>query len=226
MARARMTVLSLTVAAGALWAAAGAWAGEGGPKADQGAPRPAPVMNQDDRVEAPAFDEDGDGRPEGRGRHGRRGPSWAGETREGGEEEALAFIREAAPGMEDEFQRVKRERPAAFRKRLRQYMPMLKDPAMREGLARQMRLELGIRRAAQELRKADGERKAALKKDLQKSLSEQFDAKLELQVKRLQKMKDELSTLEGRIAKRRGLKDEIVKKRLAELSGESESWEW
>jgi hypothetical protein len=142
------------------------------------------------------------------------------------EREALEFIKEAAPEMQDEFFRARKEKPAAFRKRLRGMAPMLKDPKTRETLKKQFKLDFEVRRLAKEMRGAKGEAKEALKKDLAKALSDQFDAKLDLQVKRLQKMKDDISDLEGRISKRKVLKGEIVKKRLAELSGDAEPWDW
>ncbi|MBI5622967.1 MAG: hypothetical protein HY924_04225 [Elusimicrobia bacterium] len=158
----------------------------------------------------------------------RRGPGKGMGAGQGAaeEREALDFIRETAPEMQDEFLRARKERPAAFRKRLRHMAPMLKDPETREVLKRQVKLEFQVKRLTGEMRGAKGEAKEAVKKELAKALSDQFDAKLELQVKRLGKMKDDIAELEGRISKRKAQKSEIVQKRLAELAGDSEPWDW
>ncbi|MBI4678782.1 MAG: hypothetical protein HY748_14480 [Elusimicrobia bacterium] len=211
--RKRMMLLGAALVMGS-WAgtwAAGPGAGEKKGKDPRGFPPPPAVEDIEDGEESP-------GPYEGRGpRNEMEGPE---------EREALEFIREAAPEMQDEFFRARREKPAAFRKKLRRMAPMLKDPETREALKRQIKLEFQVRRMASEMRKADGKEDEAVKKELAKALSEQFDAKLELQVKRLQKMKEDLSQLESRINKRKAQKDEIVKKRLSELSGESEPWDW
>ncbi|MBI5884254.1 MAG: hypothetical protein HZB91_14255 [Elusimicrobia bacterium] len=191
------------------WGAA-AWAGEGKAKAGGELP-PPPSMEDEDEPGGPM------------GRH-RGGPGMEADPVE--EREALDFIRETAPEMQDEFLRVRKERPAAFRKKLRHMFPMLKNPETREVLKRQFKLEFQVRRLTKEMRAAKADAKEPLKKDLAKALAEQFDAKLDLQVKRLQKMKDDISDLEGRISKRKAQKDDIVKKRLAELSGDSEPWDW
>lgn len=208
----KMKILLACVAAAVTSWTGPAWGREDGPKGGR------ETASREGREIPPPGEEEGFG--EERGARGDR------ELAGNEERDALEFVREAAPEMQDEFFRIRREKPGAFRKKLRRMGPMLKNPETREALKRQFRLEFQVRRMAAEMGKAEGASKEALKKDLTKVLSEQFDAKLELQVLRLKKMKEDLAQLDGRISKRKAQKDEIVKKRLGELSGEAESWDW
>ena len=43
---------------------------------------------------------------------------------------------------------------------------------------------------------------------------------------RLKKMQEEIEKLKARIEKRRSMKSQLVQKRLGELSGDTETWDW
>ncbi len=142
------------------------------------------------------------------------------------EDEALEAIRANAPEVHEELSRARRMQPRGFRKQMREFMPMMRDPDMRQVLFRNMRAEMKLRRMGEEYKGAEGARKDELKKGIETALSEQFDAKLQAHETRLKKMREEIVRLESRIDKRRKLKDQILKKRLGELSGDVEAWEW
>ncbi|MBI5245236.1 MAG: hypothetical protein HY922_16360 [Elusimicrobia bacterium] len=144
-----------------------------------------------------------------------------------GEEKAMEFARESfPPEMVKDIERLRQENPDKFRRRLHDMAPILRDPEAREMMKRNMKAEFAVRRLAQGIKKAQGAEKDALKKDLEKALAEEFDAKLAGHELKLKKMQEEISNLKARIEKRKGLKDKIVQKRLGEMTGEVETWDW
>jgi len=142
------------------------------------------------------------------------------------EEQARGFIRENIPEMQEEVEHLRRDNPQKYFHKLRELGPMLKDHEAREMLKRNMKAEFKVRQLVQGAKKAQGAEKETLKKDLEKALGEEFDAKLAGHELKLKKMQDEISQLKARIEKRKAVKDKIVQKRLGEMMGDVESWDW
>ncbi|MEI8190627.1 MAG: amino acid--tRNA ligase-related protein [candidate division NC10 bacterium] len=73
-----------------------------------------------------------------------------------------------------------------------------------------MKAEFKVRQLMHGAKKAQGAEKETFKKDLEKALGEEFDAKLAGHELKLKKMQDEISQLKARIEKRKAVKDKIV----------------
>jgi len=158
-----------------------------------------------------------------------KGPPPEEEEREEGvspgeEEEILGFIKGHNSEMHDHLLAVRGRNPRGFRHKMREMRPMLKHPEARDRFVRNMKGELKVRKLAQAYRQ--GEDKEAVKKELRAALGEQFDAKLSAHEARISIMQKEIESLKEKIQKRKGLKDKLVEKRLNELTGEEESWDW
>jgi len=146
---------------------------------------------------------------------------------------ALGFLRENDPEMHREVQEQREAHPEEFRRQFRRHLEGFRqirharDPEIKERFIRNIKSGFRLHRLAEKARKAESEKeKAELKPKLTEALEEMFEAHLaaqELQVARMQK---ELARVKGRIDKRRKEKAAIVEKKLEELTGESESFEW
>jgi hypothetical protein len=142
------------------------------------------------------------------------------------EKEAMDYLKSQVPEMDEEIERLQKDRPEVFRQKFRRYMMAYRQPKLRDEVVKGLKTEFKVRRMVKAAREAKGDEKENAKKELGKALSEQFDANLARMETRLKKMQEGISDLKTRIEKRRGLKDQIVKKRLGELTGEVETWEW
>jgi archaellum component FlaC len=187
-----------------------------------GGPRP----DADD--DGPEMEEPGD-RPMARA----RGPHPGGPMGPGRDErdpavekEAMDYLKKQVPGIDEELERLQKDRPAVFRQKFRQYMTAYREPNRRDEVVQGLKTEFNVRRLVKAVRQAKGDEKEKVKKDLEKALSEQFDSNLARMEARLKKMQETIAELKTRIEKRRAVKSQIVKKRLGELTGEVETWEW
>ena len=144
----------------------------------------------------------------------------------GMEERIQDCLKESAPEVLKEIEGLGPQHLKKFRMQAHRFGPVCEDPELRKIFVRGLRSELEVRRSAKKLKDAKGEEKDKLKKDMEKALSEQFDAKLEGHQLRLKKMQDEIEKLKARIEKRRSMKAQLVQKRLGELSGDTETWDW
>lgn len=177
----------------------------------------APVRAEEgDRPPAPHEEGEEVGGPEGEGR-----PPSPEEERE-----VLSFIKENNPEMFRHLLEAKERKPEFFRHKLREITRMHRNPEMRQVFVTTMKSEGKVRKLVGAYRRADAKEKEALKGELEQALNEQFDAKLAGHEMHLKKMQEELARQKDRVAKRKALKDKIVKKRLAELSGDVEAWDW
>lgn len=169
----------------------------------------------------------GTARAEGKVPPHESGPEKAGKA-VGAEEEAnvMAFLRENAPEMAHHLEGAKRDNPDEFRKRMSELANMVRNPDMREVFAKNMSADGAVRKAMEGVRKAEGAEKERLSKELEAALGEQFDARLAKQELQVKKMTEELGKLKSRIESRRAKKAELVKRRLAEMTGEGEGWDW
>jgi ParB-like chromosome segregation protein Spo0J len=144
-----------------------------------------------------------------------------------GEEQAMEFARENfPPEMVKEIEQMRQEHPDKFRQKLHGMAPILRDPEVKAMFVRGAKAEFEVRRLVQAVKKADAAEKEKLKKELESALNAEFDAKLAGHELKLKKRQEEITNLKSRIEKRRALKDKIVQKRLGEVMGEVESWDW
>lgn len=146
----------------------------------------------------------------------------------GPEDEArvLAFLKENRPEMARHLDGAKRERPGEYKKHITELARMVRNPDMREVFLKTTAAEAKVHKAAEALRGAEGADKERLSKELEAALGEQFDAKLAQQELQLKKMSEEIGKLKGRIEARRAKKAQMVKKRLADMTGEGDGWDW
>ncbi|MCX5795154.1 MAG: hypothetical protein NTY77_06665 [Elusimicrobia bacterium] len=142
------------------------------------------------------------------------------------EKEAMEYLKKQIPEIDEELERMQRDKPEVFHQRFRQYMFAYRDPKLRDEFIKGIKSDFEVRRLVQAVRQAKGDDKEKLKKDLEKALSEQFDTNLARMEFKLKRMQEEIGELKTRIDKRRSVKDQIVKKRLGELTGEVETWDW
>lgn len=157
--------------------------------------------------------------------HGKPGPGLE-ERNPAVEKEAMDYLKGQIPEAEGDLEQMQRDRPEAFHQRFRDYMFAYRDPERRDQFVKNLKLDFQVRHLVQALRKTKGQEKDKLKKDLEKALSEQFDTRLAGMEFKLKRMQEEIGDLKTRIDKRRALKEQIVKKRVGELTGEVETWDW
>ena len=201
--------MSAALIISALGLAAGAWA------------QPQP-KGPDDQQE-PGMEDPRQG-PMGR-RHGPMGPGMQ-ERDPAVEKEAMEYLKKQVPEFDEELKEMKREGPNPSSRKFREYMFAYRDERMREQFVKGLRTEMKVRRLVKAVRQGQGADKEKLKSELEAALSEQFDHNLARMEFRLKKMQEEIGGLKSRIDKRRALKSEIVKKRLGEVTGDVEPWEW
>lgn len=142
------------------------------------------------------------------------------------EAKVLDFLRENAPEMFRHLEGAKRERPDEYRRHLPELAKMTRDPDMRGVFLKNAAADAKVRKAAEAARGAEGADKERSSKDLEAALGEQFDAKLAQQELQVKKMTEELAKLKERIEGRRAKKAALVKKRLAEMTGDGDGWDW
>ena len=154
------------------------------------------------------------------------GPGGPGGT-VGAEEEGkvLAFLKENAPDMARHLDMARREKPEEYRHHLSELAKMVRNPDMREVFVKNYAAETKVRKLVEAARRAEGAEKDRLSKDLEAALSDQFDAKLAQQELQVKKMQEEIGKLKARIESRRGRKAQLVKKRLAEMTGDGDGWD-
>ena len=164
---------------------------------------------------------------EGEGARHEEGPERPGKALSPEEEsKVLDFLRENAPEMARHLEGARRERPEEYRRHLPELAKMTRDPDMRVVFIKNANSEAKVRKAAEAVRRAEGADKDRLAKELETALGEQFDAKLAQQELQVKKMTDELAKLKERIEARRAKKAAMVKKRLAEMTGDGDGWDW
>ena len=163
---------------------------------------------------------------EGPGPEAQQEPGDARPT-EAEERYVLEFIRQHNPEMADRLAEARERRPAEFRQKMHHIVMMYRHPEVRETWVRQQESEQKVRKLADSYRKADAKQKEALRPGLEQALSDQFDSKVAEHELRVKKMQEEIGRLRDQIAKRKALKSQILKKRLAEITGDDvESWNW
>ncbi|HBL15931.1 MAG TPA: hypothetical protein DD417_04005 [Elusimicrobia bacterium] len=115
-----------------------------------------------------------------------------------------------------------------FRDRARGRMrEMAEDPEVRKVMQAREETRMTVKKLMKGYRgEKDAKKKEEIKGELKQALDRAFDADLAAQGLRIKKMEEELGKLKERIGKRKGMKQKIIDKKLGELSGDEEGWEW
>ncbi len=151
------------------------------------------------------------------------------------EEEVIAYLRETRSEQAKRLLELKDRSPERYRSwlsrafREKRYMDEMKerDPERYQVLVQEKQLESKSRSLASQYRETDNEaEKGQLKSELKTLLDRLFDLRQmnrETEIKNLEKRLDELrENLQQRLDNKPG----IVEKRLMEMIGEREKWEW
>ncbi|WP_457651172.1 hypothetical protein [Rhodocaloribacter sp.] len=93
------------------------------------------------------------------------------------------------------------------------------DAEMRE-------MEREASRLAREARRAEGDEREKLEAELQEKLEAIFERKMELREKRVEKLEEALEEARTRLEERRKAREEIIQRRLRDLLGEEDLYEW
>ena len=87
-------------------------------------------------------------------------------------------------------------------------------------------MEREASRLAREARRADDDEREKLEAELQKKLEAIFERKMELREKRVEALEESLEEARTRLEERRKAREEIIRRRLRELLGEDDLYEW
>lgn len=87
-------------------------------------------------------------------------------------------------------------------------------------------MEMKSHKLARKIRNAEDSDKAELETELDELLDQIFDEKLEVQQERVNNMTEELQKLRGRVDERRSSRQEIIRRRLSELLGSRDAFDW
>lgn len=194
---------------------------------------PASVSAQPDRDDEPGMEDEGgpeggpeemEGRMPPQGPMGRRGGGRMGMGREGGPGGRMGMGRGPEGGPDGEGGGM----GPGFRDRARGRMrEMAEDPEVRKVMQAREETRITVKKLMKTYRgEKDAKKKEEIKAELKKALDSAFDADLAAQGLRIKKMEEELGKLKERIGKRKGMKQKIIDKKLGELSGDEEGWEW
>lgn len=141
-------------------------------------------------------------------------------------QEAFDYLRIHAPMVQKMLDYLRAESPADFRRKVRELVDFSDDPQLRERLAASMKMEAAIREKALALSKAPEADRPALRRDLEKQVALLFDAKMETRDLIARKLEKEAGELRREVSRRRAKKAELVKKRVAELTGTGDDLDW
>lgn len=97
------------------------------------------------------------------------------------------------------------------------------DPEARKAVKRAMELQRETRDVARILREGGEPKK---KQELEKLVAELFDIRLKLTEQRVKHLKGEAERLEKQLASRKARREELIKERVDQLSGQDEGMEW
>ncbi|MDA0683486.1 MAG: hypothetical protein O2797_00540 [Bacteroidetes bacterium] len=101
----------------------------------------------------------------------------------------------------------------------------LMDTSERAWGSEVMELEQQSRELARKIRQTDGD-DTELESELSAVLTKIFDAKLEAQQARVDKLREQLTDMEEKLGQRQGDRSEIIEKRRNELLGKGSRYEW
>ena len=167
-----------------------------------------------------------------RGEEERVGPAEA-------EEKYLEFLKENFRSefkeMKADLEQLKEDNPDAYQRKIQRgyrHMRRLqkmkeKDPERFEIHIEMMGLGMKCRKLSKEYRNAEtSEEKEEIKAELTENLGELFDIRLAQGEVKVKELEEELLKLKERSAERKKNKDEIVARRLEELTGSADGLKW
>lgn len=88
------------------------------------------------------------------------------------------------------------------------------------------RMDMESRRLARQVRNAEGAERERLEGELEELLAEIFEKKQALRAQRIERLQDELDKLETDQRQRTSARQEIIERRLRELLGERDVYDW
>jgi len=94
------------------------------------------------------------------------------------------------------------------------------DPEMRDLIRKDSEMERQTMDLAEQYRRASGEQRDKLKKDISELVARHFDVRQERRKLQLKRLEEELKRLRDAITKRDDSSDSIVKNRISELIGD------
>jgi len=143
--------------------------------------------------------------------------------------EMMEPIRNADPEAHEFLMQKLAHNPDAVKKRMRGLPPpalLKRYPEARASFIRVIKAEMRAHRLAASFRGADAKNRAGIRQELRTALGELFDARVAGNETRIQIMQKETVRLKEQLEKRRGMRDKLVDKRLAELTSDEEGWDW
>ncbi len=150
-------------------------------------------------------------------------------------EKVRVFLMKHIPGAWERLERVRKERPEEFKRHLaEQWKSVVKlmalrkrNPELFERIIEGRKLEMKSRELAASLRKAKTEEeRGAIKEDLSGVLNELLDLQHREWEEQIDGLERRLSQLKDMLAKREENRDDIIKRRMTELTGEEDYLSW
>lgn len=158
-----------------------------------------------------------------RGQRGRRGGPDMGHDDWGGEGEYGE-----RGGPHGKRMRKKMRRRQKMKKMGRKFMHKMKnDPEAQKVMQQMETSQRRLKEVAHAYRRAEDEKKKKeLKPDLEKAVEAVFEAKMAGYDLKLKHMREQLAKLEERVAKKRKLKSQIIKKKVDQMTGKEDELDW
>lgn len=147
-------------------------------------------------------------------------------------EEIMNVLRENFPTMYERLDKVRQDRPEDFERTLHRFAPFAMqvlhaDPQMKRLLVQDWKMEQEIRDLERSYRSADdGTTKQKIKQQLKKTLDRQFDVRLEKHRLMIEGLERRLKESRETLAQRTARKQELVDRRLSELTERDDSMQW
>gem|GEM_PF-5501017 len=141
-------------------------------------------------------------------------------------QEVLHFIEERFPRLWVEMNRLHKDHPDRFRRRMRRIFPDIlrmmevtkRNPQMGTLMIRERQLDMRIRQAAFRFHKAqDTAKQQKLRRQLHQLVGEVFDVQLQRRALEITSLESRLADLKNRLAGQKELRNELIKQREQEL---------
>lgn len=149
-------------------------------------------------------------------------------------QKALQHLKRRNPEQFYRLQELRQTNPDQVREHLRGMVDQVKhlwemkkrNPERFKQIERMEELEAESNGLARAVREAKGEEKAAARDNLREHISKLFDEREKGREQEIQELEKRLQELRALSEKRRAAKDEIIKRRIAEMSGEGDDMRW
>ncbi|MBN1542404.1 hypothetical protein JW992_09685 [candidate division KSB1 bacterium] len=149
-------------------------------------------------------------------------------------DDTLNYMQELDPQAAERLQTLRDENPATFRRQIgRVHQRMMRMQALKkrdpQRHARQVeiqQLESTARQLGRQIREAQPPQAAELKNELQEVLGTLFDLRENERQHEVEKLEQRLESLKERLAERQKNRDEIIQKRLEQMSTDAKTTRW